>query len=104
MDFDCDPPRYPPQPGSRIRGNPASLPVADHLRQWGLEVTEGMAKTGVVATLKGRQPRQRAIGLRVDLDALHIQETFRKIFGKLSSRRTPPPTHAQRRFTENADS
>jgi hippurate hydrolase len=48
--------------------------VADRLRQWGLEVTEGVAKTGVVATLKGRKPGQRGIGLRADLDALHIQE------------------------------
>ena len=48
--------------------------VADRLRAWGLDVTEGIAKTGVVATLKGRLPGQRAIGLRADLDALHIQE------------------------------
>jgi amidohydrolase len=48
--------------------------VADRLRAWGLDVTEGVARTGVVATLKGRQPGQRAVGLRADLDALHIQE------------------------------
>ncbi len=48
--------------------------VAGRLRAWGLEVTEGIAKTGVVGTLKGRRPGQRAIGLRADLDALHIQE------------------------------
>jgi amidohydrolase len=48
--------------------------VADRLRQWGLTVTEGIAGTGVVATLQGRLPGQRAIGLRADLDALHIQE------------------------------
>jgi hippurate hydrolase len=49
--------------------------VAAKLREWGLEVTEGIAKTGVVATLKGAQPGNRAIGMRADLDALHIQET-----------------------------
>jgi amidohydrolase len=48
--------------------------VAGHLRAWGLDVTEGIAKTGVVATLKGSLPGQRAIGLRADMDALHIQE------------------------------
>jgi hippurate hydrolase len=48
--------------------------VADRLRAWGLDVTEGVARTGVVATLKGRQPGQRAVGLRADLDALYIQE------------------------------
>jgi hippurate hydrolase len=49
--------------------------VAERLRQWGLEVTEGIATTGVVATLKGKRPGQRAIGLRADLDALNIHET-----------------------------
>jgi hippurate hydrolase len=49
--------------------------VARRLREWGLVVTEGIARTGVVATLKGALPGQRAIGLRADLDALHIQET-----------------------------
>jgi hippurate hydrolase len=48
--------------------------VAGRLRAWGLNVTEGIARTGVVATLKGTLPGQRAIGLRADLDALHIQE------------------------------
>ncbi len=49
--------------------------VADKLRGWGIAVTEGIAKTGVVGTLKGRLPGQRAIGLRADLDALNIRET-----------------------------
>src|ERR1700688_2784082 len=55
--------------------------VAERLRAWGLDVTEGIAKTGVVATLKGRQPGQRAIGLRADLDALHIQEVPNRAHG-----------------------
>ena len=49
--------------------------VADQLREWGIEVAEGIAKTGVVATVRGKRPGQRAIGLRADLDALHISET-----------------------------
>jgi hippurate hydrolase len=48
--------------------------VADRLRSWGVEVTEGVAKTGVVGTIKGGRPGPRAIGLRADLDALNIQE------------------------------
>jgi len=48
--------------------------VAETLRGWGLEVTEGVGKYGVVATLKGRRPGQRAIGLRCDMDALAIEE------------------------------
>src|SRR5271166_3224338 len=49
--------------------------VADRLRSWGIAVTEGLAGTGVVGTLKGKRAGQRAIGLRADLDALHITET-----------------------------
>jgi hippurate hydrolase len=55
--------------------------VARKLREFGLEVTEGIAKTGVVGTLKGKQPGQRAIGLRADLDALHIQEVPGRDYG-----------------------
>jgi amidohydrolase len=57
--------------------------VAERLRAWGLDVTEGIAKTGVVATLKGRMPGQRAIGLRADLDALHIQEVAGREYGSI---------------------
>jgi hippurate hydrolase len=55
--------------------------VADRLREWGIEVTEGIAKTGVVGTLKGKRPGQRAIGLRADLDALHIREVEGRAYG-----------------------
>jgi amidohydrolase len=49
--------------------------VADTLRGWGVEVSEGIAKTSVVGTVKGKRPGQRAIGLRADLDALYIRES-----------------------------
>ena len=48
--------------------------VADKLTSWGLEVHRGLAKTGVVGTLKGLRPGQKTIGLRADMDALHLQE------------------------------
>ena len=48
--------------------------VAERLRAWGLDVTEGIARTGVVAMLWGKRAGQRSVGLRADLDALHIQE------------------------------
>jgi len=48
--------------------------VAERLRAWGIEVAEGIAKTGVVGTLQGRHPGNRAIGLRADMDALFITE------------------------------
>ncbi len=48
--------------------------VAGKLRDWGVNVTEGVGGTGVVATIPGRRPGQRAIGLRADMDALAILE------------------------------
>lgn len=47
--------------------------VADHLRSLGLEVKEGVAKTGVVGILRGDKPGP-CIGLRADMDALPIVE------------------------------
>ncbi len=48
--------------------------VADKLQSWGIEVHRGLAKTGVVGTLKGNRKGQKTIGLRADMDALHLQE------------------------------
>ena len=47
--------------------------VADQLTRLGLEVHTGLARTGVVGVLR-HGTGTRAIGLRADLDALHIQE------------------------------
>lgn len=47
--------------------------VEEHLRKLGLEVRTGVAKTGVVAILKGSQPGP-VIGLRADMDALPVTE------------------------------
>ncbi|WP_417599729.1 M20 aminoacylase family protein [Pararhodobacter oceanensis] len=47
--------------------------VAQHLRDFGIEVTTGIGKTGVVGVLKGNRPG-RTIGLRADMDALPIDE------------------------------
>ena len=49
--------------------------VAAKLRAWGVEVTEGVGRLGVVGTIRGTRPGQRAIGLRADMDALQITET-----------------------------
>ncbi|MFC0410067.1 M20 aminoacylase family protein [Roseomonas elaeocarpi] len=48
--------------------------VAEKLRDWGFDVTEKVGVTGVVGTLRGTRPGQRAIGLRADMDALFIEE------------------------------
>src|SRR6266516_2919077 len=48
--------------------------VADKLKQFGLEVHRGLAKTGVVGVLRSGTSRN-AIGLRADMDALDVHET-----------------------------
>jgi hippurate hydrolase len=47
--------------------------VAERLESFGIEVHRGLARTGVVGTLRSGRS-QRAIGLRADMDALPIQE------------------------------
>ena len=47
--------------------------IEDHLRQFGIEVRTGVAKTGIVGILKGAQPGP-TIGLRADMDALPVTE------------------------------
>ncbi|MFN8910382.1 MAG: M20 aminoacylase family protein [Betaproteobacteria bacterium] len=49
--------------------------VAGHLAQWGVEVHRGLAGTGVVGVIPGREDsRGRGIGLRADLDCLPMHE------------------------------
>ncbi len=52
--------------------------VADKLKSFGIEVVSGLAGTGVVGVLKGKRDGSRAIGLRADMDALHIHEETNK--------------------------
>ncbi len=47
--------------------------IAAHLESLGFEVQTGVAKTGVVAVLKGAKPGP-VIGLRADIDALPVTE------------------------------
>ena len=47
--------------------------IAGHLKSLGLEVTENVAHTGVVAILKGNHPG-KVIALRADIDALPVTE------------------------------
>src|SRR6516164_5885571 len=48
--------------------------VAGLLESFGVSVDRGIARTGVIGTLKGSLPGDRAIALRADMDALHIEE------------------------------
>jgi amidohydrolase len=47
--------------------------VAQKLESWGIEVTRGIAKTGLVGTLRNGGSG-RAIGIRADMDALPMEE------------------------------
>jgi amidohydrolase len=47
--------------------------ISDHLKKLGIEVKEGIAKTGVVGILRGGKPGP-CIALRADMDALPIIE------------------------------
>ena len=50
--------------------------VAAKLESWGIEVHRGIAKTGMVAVVKGTQSASgRAVGLRADMDCLPMHET-----------------------------
>lgn len=48
--------------------------VAKHLREWNIEVSEGLGGTGVIGTLRGRRAGSNTIGIRADMDALPILE------------------------------
>ncbi|HIK54378.1 MAG TPA: amidohydrolase [Synechococcales cyanobacterium M55_K2018_004] len=47
--------------------------IAQKLTEWGIEHQTGIAKTGVVAIVRGRRPGP-VLGIRADMDALPIQE------------------------------
>ncbi|WP_458096741.1 M20 aminoacylase family protein [Roseomonas sp. WA12] len=68
--------------------------VARELREAGIEVTEGIAGTGVVGSLRGTRPNgslgNRAVGLRADMDALAMTEAT----GAPYSSRAPGRMHA----------
>jgi len=55
----------------------ASEFIANRLTEMGIPISRGLAKTGVVGTIVGRQPgagETKSIGLRADIDALDIHE------------------------------
>jgi hippurate hydrolase len=60
-------------PETAFEEQATSAYVADKLRGFGLDVHTGLAKTGVVGVLRHGASTD-AIGLRADLDALHVHE------------------------------
>ena len=64
--------------------------VAERLREFGIEeIHEGIAKTGIVAIIEGREPGP-TVGLRADMDALPMQEET----GLEHASQTPGAMHA----------
>jgi len=48
--------------------------VAGKLKEFGLNPTEGIAGTGIVVLIEGKNPAKKTVALRADMDALPIQE------------------------------
>ncbi len=48
--------------------------VAQRLRSFGIEPQEGVAETGLVAHIEGKNPSSKTVALRADMDALPIKE------------------------------
>ena len=49
--------------------------IAERMESWGIEVTTGIAKTGVVGVLKGKSDTSgKSIGIRADMDCLPMRE------------------------------
>jgi len=48
--------------------------IAQQLGNWGIEHRTGVAGTGIVALVRGKNSRKRTVALRADIDALPIQE------------------------------
>lgn len=61
-------------PETAFQEHRTSARVAELLQGWGLEVHTGLAGTGIVAVLRGRRSDGPSIGLRADMDALHVHE------------------------------
>ncbi len=57
--------------------------VAARLREFGLDVVEGVGGTGVVGTLRLSQSTRQAIAFRAELDALPIQEVEGRPWGSV---------------------
>ena len=48
--------------------------IEGKLREYGIPFKSGVAKTGIVALIKGKNPEHRVVALRADMDALPIRE------------------------------
>jgi amidohydrolase len=49
--------------------------VAEKLQSFGIAFKDGVASTGLIAEIKGKNPEKKSIALRADMDALPITES-----------------------------
>lgn len=61
------------RPETGFEENATAAYIANRLRNAGFEVTEGIAKTGIIARLKGGKPG-RTLAIRADIDGLPVEE------------------------------
>ena len=48
--------------------------ICEHLNRAGIQFKSGIARTGIVGTIKGKQSGKKLVALRADMDALPIEE------------------------------
>ncbi len=48
--------------------------IVSLLKKWDIEYEPGIAETGIVCYIKGKNPERRTIALRADMDALPVEE------------------------------
>lgn len=48
--------------------------IVSKLKEYGIPYQSGIAKTGIVALIEGRDPKSRVVALRADMDALPLSE------------------------------
>lgn len=77
-------------PETAFEEHRTSARITALLSEWGLEVTTGIAGTGVVAILNGQYGEGKTIGLRADIDALDIREETALAYAS----QTPGKMHA----------
>ncbi|GIV33768.1 MAG: N-acyl-L-amino acid amidohydrolase [Chitinophagales bacterium] len=78
------------QPELAFQENNTARFIASRLKEFNIPFKSGVAKTGIVALLQGKNPKKKIIALRADMDALPIEEA-----NKVSYRsRNPGVMHA----------
>jgi hippurate hydrolase len=77
-------------PETAFEEHRTSKVVADKLESFGIDVVRGLAGTGVVGVLRGRNDGERSVGLRADMDALDIHEQTNRPYAS----KTPGKMHA----------